>query len=332
MTAAGGPEVLQEQQLSKPEITDPTHMLVRLKAAGINPVDTKLRKGGLLMPGTLPAILGCDGAGVVEAVGSSVSGFSPGDEVFFCYGGLGQPSGNYAEYNVIPSFAAAKKPAAIDFPEAAAAPLVLITAWEALFDNMQVEQGVKGGARAIVIIGGAGGVGSIAIQLARQLTDLIVIASASRAETQAWVKKMGAHHVIDHRQNMAAQIAALDIGEPAFVLVTTHSNQHAEDVASFIAPQGKLSIIEDLDNISHFKAKSVSIHWEFMFTRSMFATADMAMQGEILTNVAKLLDEGKLVTTLHTRLSPINAATLIQAHRQIESATTIGKVVIEDFS
>ncbi|NCT48429.1 MAG: zinc-binding alcohol dehydrogenase family protein, partial [Paraglaciecola sp.] len=304
-------------------------VLVEVKAVSVNPVDTKMRSRRPAKPGEYE-VLGYDASGVVQAVGADVTRFKVGDAVYYA-GSVVRPGSN-AQLQLVDERIVSLKPQQLSFAQAAAVPLTALTAWEALFDNMQVEQGVKGGARAIVIIGGAGGVGSIAIQLARQLTDLIVIASASRAETQAWVKKMGAHHVIDHRQNMAAQIAALDIGEPAFVLVTTHSNQHAEDVASFIAPQGKLSIIEDLDNISHFKAKSVSIHWEFMFTRSMFATADMAMQGEILTNVAKLLDEGKLVTTLHTRLSPINAATLIQAHRQIESATTIGKVVIEDFS
>ncbi|NCP64536.1 MAG: zinc-binding alcohol dehydrogenase family protein [Paraglaciecola sp.] len=322
------PDALLDIELPYP-IASGHDVLVEVKAVSVNPVDTKMRSRRPAKPGEYE-VLGYDASGVVQAVGADVTRFKVGDAVYYA-GSVVRPGSN-AQLQLVDERIVSLKPQQLSFAQAAAVPLTALTAWEALFDNMQVEQGVKGGARAIVIIGGAGGVGSIAIQLARQLTDLIVIASASRAETQAWVKKMGAHHVIDHRQNMAAQIAALDIGEPAFVLVTTHSNQHAEDVASFIAPQGKLSIIEDLDNISHFKAKSVSIHWEFMFTRSMFATADMAMQGEILTNVAKLLDEGKLVTTLHTRLSPINAATLIQAHRQIESATTIGKVVIEDFS
>jgi NADPH:quinone reductase len=304
-------------------------VLVAVKAVSVNPVDTKMRVRRAAKPGEYE-VLGYDAAGIVQAVGSDVTRFKVGDEVYYA-GSVVRPGSN-AQLQLVDERIISLKPQQLSFAQAAALPLTALTAWEALFDNMQVNQASKGGARAIVIIGGAGGVGSIAIQLARQLTDLIVIASASRSETRAWVEKMGAHHVIDHRQNMAAQIAALNIGEPAFVLVTTHTNQHAEDIASFIAPQGKLSIIEDLDNITHFKAKSISIHWEFMFTRSMFATPDMDMQGEILAKVAKLLDEGKLVSTLHTCLSPINAATLIQAHRQSESATTIGKVVIEDFS
>lgn len=225
----------------------------------------------------------------------------------------------------------AKKPTSLDWAEAAALPLTAITAWEALFDRLDVRKAVPGAANALVVIGGAGGVGSLAIQLARQLTDLTVIATASRPETQDWTCEMGAHHVIDHSQPLTPQIAGLGLGAPAFVFSTTQTDRHIGRIVELIAPQGRFALIDDpatLD-ILPFKRKSVSVHWELMFTRSIFGTADIAEQGRLLAEVARLVDAGKLRTTLTERLSPINAANLKHAHVQIESAATRGKVVLE---
>ena len=192
---------------------------------------------------------------------------------------------------------------------------------------------MPGASNALVVIGGAGGVGSLAIQLARQLTDLTVIATASRPETQDWVRKMGAHHVIDHSQPLASQIAELGIGNPGFVFSTTHTDHHIEQISELIAPQGRLAVIDDpatLD-ITQFKRKSVSVHWELMFTRSIFGTADISEQGQLLAEVTRLVDAGKLRTTLTERLSPINATNLKVAHALIESGAMRGKVVLESW-
>ncbi len=186
-------------------------------------------------------------------------------------------------------------------------------------------------APAIVVIGGAGGVGSLALQLARQLTDLTVVATASRPETQAWVSEMGAHHVIDHARPLAPQMQALARGAPAFVFSTTHTDRHLADIADLIAPQGRFALIDDpgVLDITPFKRKSVSVHWELMFTRSLFETADMAEQGDLLDEIADLVDAGRLRTTLTERLSPIDASTLRRAHAMVESAAMRGKVVLE---
>jgi len=226
-----------------------------------------------------------------------------------------------------------RKPASLDWAEAAALPLTALTAWEALFDRLDVTKTVPGAATAVLIIGGAGGVGSIAVQIARQRTDLTVIATASRPETLDWVRGLGAHHVIDHSKPLAPQIADLGIGAPAFVFSTTHTEQHAGDVAELIAPQGRFAFIDDPKtfDIMAFKRKSVSIHHELMFTRSIYQTPDMDEQGRILKAVADLVDEGKIRTTLTERLSPINAVNLKRAHASLESGATRGKVVLEGF-
>jgi zinc-binding alcohol dehydrogenase family protein len=192
---------------------------------------------------------------------------------------------------------------------------------------------VPGAANAILIIGGAGGVGSIAIQLARQLTDLTVIATASRDETRGWVEDLGAHHVIDHRKPLADQVAALGLGAPGFVFSTTHTDEHVAEIATLIAPQGRLALIDDPEtlDISPLKQKSISVHWELMYTRSLFQTTDMAEQGRILDEVARLVDAGKVKTTLAENFGRIDAANLRKAHARIESHTAKGKIVLEGF-
>jgi NADPH2:quinone reductase len=221
----------------------------------------------------------------------------------------------------------------LDFAAAAALPLTAITAWEALFHRLDVAKPVPGAARAILVIGGAGGVGSIAVQLARQLTDLIVIATASRVETQSWVKELGAHHVIDHSKPLAPQIAALNIGAPGFVFSTTQTDQHLNDIVELLAPQGRLALIDDpkVLDINPFKRKSLSVHWELMFTRSLFNTADIAEQGKLLAEVARLVDAGTIRTTLAEHFGVINAANLKRAHAAIETGRTKGKIVLEGF-
>lgn len=303
-------------------------LLVEVKAISVNPIDVKIRRSAKPEPGDWK-VLGWDAAGIVTAVGPDVTLFRPGDEVFYA-GALGRPGTN-AELHLVDERIVGTKPATIDWAEAAAMPLTAITAWEALFDRLQVNSPVEGVANAIVIVGGAGGVGSITIQLARALTDLTVIATASRPETQDWARRMGAHHVIDHRQPLAAQVAALGLGAPAFVFSTTHTDAHLGEIVELIAPQGRFALIDDPEvlDIMPFKRKSVSVHWELMYTRSMFETPDIAKQGELLNEVSRLIDSGRIASTLTERHAPINAATLKKVHAEIESNTARGKIVLE---
>ena len=304
-------------------------ILVEVKAVSVNPVDYKIRSS------TPPAdgdwkVLGWDAAGIVQEVGPDVTQFAVGDEVYYA-GSLIRPGTN-AEFHLVDARIVGRKPASLDWAEAAALPLTTLTAWEAMFDRLDVTKPVPGAA-AILIIGGAGGVGSIAIQIARQRTDLIVISTASRPETQEWAKGLGAHHVIDHSRPLAPQIAELNIGAPAFVFSTTHTEQHASDIAELIAPQGRFGFIDDpkaLD-VMLFKRKAVSIHHELMFTRSLYGTPDMDEQGKILNSLAVLVDDGKIRTTLTEKLSPINAANLKTVHALIESGAARGKIVLEGF-
>jgi len=305
-------------------------ILVEVKAISVNPVDYKVRRS-TGPQGADWKVLGWDAAGTVSAVGPDVTQFKPGDEVF--YAGSITRSGTNAEFHLVDERIVGHKPASLDWAEAAALPLTSLTAWESLFDRLDVTRPVPGAAPAILIIGGAGGVGSIAIQMARQRTDLTVIATASRAETQDWVRTLGAHHVIDHAKPLAAQVAALGIGAPAFVFSTTQTQQHVAEIAELIAPQGRFGLIDDPQgfDIMLFKRKAVSIHHELMFTRAIYQTPDMGEQGKILDAVAALVDEGTVVTTLTERRSPIDAANLKWAHAQLESGTAKGKIVLEGF-
>ncbi|MEG8025698.1 zinc-binding alcohol dehydrogenase family protein [Sphingomonas aurantiaca] len=323
------PQSLVDLDLPKPEATG-RDLLVEVKAVSVNPVDTKIRQRRADPDGT-PQVLGWDAAGTVVAVGDTVTGFAVGDAVFYA-GAIDRPGTN-AEYHVVDDRIVGHKPQSLDWAQAAAMPLTSITAWETLLDRLDVRKPVPGAANAILIIGGAGGVGSIAIQLARQLTDLTVIATASRDETRGWVEDLGAHHVIDHRKPLADQIEALGLGAPGFVFSTTHTDEHVAEIATLIAPQGRLALIDDpatLD-ISPLKQKSISVHWELMYTRSLFQTADMAEQGRILDEVARLVDAGTIRTTLAENFGRIDAANLRKAHARIESHTAKGKIVLEGF-
>ncbi|MBX9829809.1 MAG: zinc-binding alcohol dehydrogenase family protein [Xanthobacteraceae bacterium] len=305
-------------------------LLVQVQAVSVNPVDTKIRKRTGAGPEPWK-VLGWDAAGVVAATGPDASLFKAGDAVFYA-GAIGR-QGTNSEFHLVDERIVGRKPQSLDWAASAALPLTAITAWEMLFDRLDVRVFVPGAAPAIVIVGGAGGVGSIAIQLARKLTQLTVIATASRPETIDWVKRLGAHHVVDHGRPLAAQVKALGIGSPAFVFSTTNTDLHFAELAELIAPQGRFGLIDDprTFDIGVFKRKSVSIHWEFMFTRSVFETPDMAEQGALLNQVSKLVDDGILQSTLTESYGSINARNLRRAHALIESGRAKGKIVLKGF-
>jgi NADPH:quinone reductase len=305
-------------------------LLVKINAVSVNPVDTKLRRKAQ-PPAGEARILGFDAAGIVEAVGAEVQHFKPGDAVYYA-GSLSRPGTN-SEYHLVDERIVGHKPTSLSDGEAAALPLTAITAWEMLFDRLNVQSPTPQGGKIILVIGGAGGVGSIAIQLLRALTDLTVIATASRPETHDWVRECGAHYAIDHRQPLTPQIEALGLGAPGFVFSTTHSDKHWADIVELIAPQGRFGLIDDPEmlNIMQLKTKAVSLHWEFMFTRSLFGTPDMAEQGELLNELATLVDGRRIRSTATEVAGKIDAATLRTVHARIESGLVHGKIVLEGF-
>jgi len=303
-------------------------LLVRVHAVSVNPVDTKVRHNATPPEGQV-RVLGFDAAGVVEAVGEQVSLFKPGDRVYYA-GALNQRGSN-AELQCVDERLVGRMPASLNFAQAAALPLTSITAWELLFDRFGVTPETTG---SLLIVGAAGGVGSILTQLARQLTKLTVIGSASRDSTQAWVRELGAHHVVDHRQPLAAELKRMGVGQVTHVASLTHTEAHYAQIAESLAPQGRLALIDDLTaplDVRLLKSKSVSLHWEFMFTRSMFETPDMGAQGALLNRVAELVDAGRLRSTLGEHFGRINAANLKRAHAAVETASTQGKTVLEGF-
>ena len=318
------------EDITLPEPSPGPHdLLVEIRAVSVNPVDVKVRVR--VSPEGGHKVLGFDASGLVRSVGSEVTLFKPGDEVFYA-GAIDRPGTN-SELHVVDERIVGHKPKALSHAEAAALPLTAITAWELLFDRFGIPQ--KGGAGdAILVIGGAGGVGSILTQLARKATELTVVASASRDETREWCERMGAHHVVDHRGNMIEQLEALNI-TPRYVAGLTASDRHFSTIAAMLAPQGKFGLIDDPDpaaiDIGLLKRKAISLHWEFMFTRSLFQTPDMIEQYRLLNRVAEWVDAGSIVTTANVRLGNIHAATLREAHAHQESGTAIGKTVLEGF-
>jgi zinc-binding alcohol dehydrogenase family protein len=305
-------------------------LLVRIKAIAVNPVDTKIRMRQAAS-GDDYVVLGWDAAGIVEAVGPDVTLFKPGDEVW--YAGAVDRQGCNAEYQLVDERIAGKKPRTLSFSDAAAMPLTSLTAWELLFDRLQVSQGEHGENESILIIGGAGGVGSMLIQLASKLTKLNVIATASRPESKAWCEKLGATYVINHNADMVAQCKALGINHVDYVASLTQSEQHLAASAELLIPQGRYALIDDPQtlNINLLKRKSISLHWEFMFTRSLFNTEDVSRQHDILNAIADITDGGFLQSTATEHYGIINASNLKRAHALIESGTSIGKIVLEDF-
>jgi NADPH2:quinone reductase len=323
-------ELLIDIELPKPEPKG-RDLLVEVKAISVNPVDTKVRRRSA-PEGASWKVLGYDAVGTVASVGDGVTFFKAGDDVFYA-GDITRPGTN-AEFHLVDERIAGRKPISLSYSDAAALPLTAITAWEMLFDRLDIRKPVPGVSAAILIVGGAGGVSSIAVQLARQLTELTVIATASRPETRQWVQKLGAHHVIDHSKPLAKELAALGLGAPAFVFSTTNTAQHLADIAELIAPQGRFGLIDDPEvlDVNAFKRKSVSVHWELMFTRPIFKTADMAAQGVLLNEVAKLVDAGTIRSTIGENFGPINAANLKRAHAVLESGKARGKIVLEGFA
>jgi zinc-binding alcohol dehydrogenase family protein len=305
-------------------------IVVKVEAVSVNPVDVKLRAAVAPPQGT-NRILGFDAAGTVEAVGSAVTQFKPGDAVFYA-GAIDRPGTN-AEYHAVDARIAGPKPQSLSFAEAAALPLTSLTAWELLFDRLRVPYGQMTAGDALLVINGAGGVGSILTQMARRLTGLTVIATASRPETIAWSRDMGADHVIDHRKPLDEELKAIGIPQVRYVAGLTATDQHAKAIVEALAPQGALAMIDDpaTFDVVPFKRKSLAVHWELMFTRSLFNTPDIAEQGRILAEVAALVDRGVLRTTFREDAGPINAANLKKVHALLEAGKGIGKTVLSGF-
>ncbi len=322
------PQSLVDVEIATP-VPEGRDLLVKVEAIAVNPVDTKVRapKGKVE---SAPRVLGWDAAGTVYGVGPDVTLFKVGDPVFYA-GSITRPGAN-SEYHLVDERIVGHKPASLDFAHAAALPLTAITAWEALFDRLGVSPRGEHAGRSVLVIGGAGGVGSIGIQLAKTLAGLTVIATASRPESAAWCRKLGAHHTIDHRGDMPAQLRGLGFAEVDYILCFNDTDRHFGAMAAVIAPQGKIcSIVENSGAlpVGDLKSKSASFVWEFMFTRSMFGTADMVEQHRLLNEVARLIDAGRLQTTLGEHLGRIDAANLRRAHAMLEGGQTIGKLVLE---
>jgi len=319
------------QSLYDSEIPEPKpgarDLLVEVRAIAVNPVDTKIRAS---RGGDQPQVLGWDAVGVVREIGSDVTLFQPGDEVF--YAGAIDRAGSYSELHVVDERIVGHKPRSLDNASAVALPLTSITAWELLFDRLGVEEN-GGEGQSLLVIGAAGGVGSILVQLARKLTQLTVIGTASRPETQAWVKELGAHHVIDHTVSIPLQLQELKLNPVDYVISLTHTDTYLPQLVEVLRPQGKLALIDDpaqLD-VMPLKRKSLSLHWELMFTRSLYKTEDMIKQHHLLDRVSKLVDDGIIKTTMGEHFGTICAENLKRAHALIESGKARGKIVLEGF-
>ncbi|MFC4727521.1 zinc-binding alcohol dehydrogenase family protein [Coralloluteibacterium thermophilus] len=324
------PASLEDVELPVPQ-PEPNDLLVRVEAVAVNPVDAKVRAPKPDVEAT-PRVLGWDVAGVVVATGTEVEGFAVGDAVYYA-GDITRPGGN-SQYARVDARIAARKPASLDFAEAAALPLTALTAYEALFERLQLDLGGGHAGQTLLVIGGAGGVGSLGIQFARR-AGLTVIATASRPETTAWVKELGADHVVDHRQPLRPQIEALGLQYVDWIADFADTDPYWEQMVDLVRPQGRIVTIVDNTRplaTALAKAKSIGHVWEFMFTRARFRTPDMAEQGRILAEVAGWIDDGSLRHTLKTRLTPIDAANLREAHRRLESGTAIGKIALSGWS
>jgi len=321
------PDALVEFEATKPELR-PHDLLVEVRGISVNPVDVKVRE--LMAPENGTKTLGYDAAGVVREVGSEVSRFKVGDEVFYA-GDITRPGTN-SELHAVDERIVGKKPSSLGFAEAAGFPLTSITAWELLFESLGIKEG-SGKGESLLIIGGAGGVGSILIQLAKKLTGLTVIATASRPDTVEWVKKMGADHVINHRESLVEQLKALDL-EPRYVASLNGTEAHMPAIVELIKPRGKIALIDDPETLDAnvLKPKSLSLRWEFMFARSMFQTDDIEQQHELLNRVSALIDDGTLISTVTNNLGALSVETLIEAHTQQESGRVIGKNVLDGFA
>lgn len=324
------PESLLDLEIEKPQPTG-RDLLVHVKAISVNPVDVKRRSPKPAVE-TKPRILGWDVAGVVAEIGPEVTRFQPGDEVYYA-GDITRPGGN-SEFHLIDERIVGHKPRSLDFAQAAALPLTTITAWEGLFDRLGISlQPIENQGKSILIIGAAGGVGSIATQLAHW-AGLTVIGTASRPATIEWALAHGADYTINHHEAFVPQLKKLGLENVDYIFSLNKTNRHFSNIIEAIKPQGKISMITDAnqlsENLEPLFQKSVTLSWEFMFTRPQFQTPDMLKQAELLDKVAQLVDNGAVQTTLAERLSPINAANLRQAHARVEKGDMIGKIVITD--
>jgi zinc-binding alcohol dehydrogenase family protein len=324
-----------ENSLLDVEIPKPTakgkDLLVEVKAISVNPVDTKIRAPQDKVESE-PKILGWDAAGVVVEVGEEVTGFQPGDEVY--YAGDVTRTGSNSEFHLVDFRIVGRKPQNLDFANAAAFPLTSITAWEALFERLNIDRNGADAGKSILIVNGAGGVGSIAIQLAK-LAKLNVIATASRDETTDWCKKLGADEVINHRNDLAEEIEKIGYKNVDYILCLSHTDGHWQAMTKAIKPQGKIcSIVENEHplNMDTLKSKSAGLVWEFMFTRSMYQTEDMAEQSKLLGELSKLIENGVIVSTCNDVVKPINAKNLRDVHQRLEKGRAIGKIALAEWN
>ena len=323
------PESLLDIEVPKPEVGG-RDLLVRVHAVSVNPVDTKVRAPKDRVE-TAPRVLGWDAAGTVEAVGAQVTLFKPGDEVYYA-GDITRPGSN-SEYHLVDERITGRKPRNLSFEDAAAMPLTTITAYESLFDRMGIARRVED--KSILIIGGAGGVGSIAIQLAKKLAGLRVIATASRAESGEWCRSLGADDIINHHHPFHEEFKKAGLPEVDYILCLNSTEKHLQNMADVIMPQGRLCTIVETKggvpvNINPFQRKSVAFCWEAMFTRSMFQTPDMQAQHSLLNEAADLFEKGTLRTTRTTGFGKMNAANLRKAHAEIERGHMIGKATLSN--
>ena len=302
-------------------------ILVEVRAVSVNPVDTKVRRGSTPAAGEVK-VLGWDAVGVVRATGSDVSLFKPGDRVWYA-GSIARPGSN-CQLHLVDERIVGHAPKSLDDAEAAALPLTGLTAWELLFDRLQIAPGTGTG-QSILIVGAGGGVGSILVQLARQLTQLTVIGTASRPETVDWVRNLGAHHVIDHSRPLSEELRRIGVPHVHYVASLTQTDTHLAEIVESLIPQGRLALIDDPApfDVKLLKRKSISLHWELMFTRAIYETPDMIAQHRILEELATLLDRGTLRSTLAEHYGTINADNLRRAHALIESGAARGKIVLE---
>ena len=328
------PESLTDIELPQPIATG-RDLLVKVKAIAVNPVDYKIRQR-MAPEGGDYKVLGWDAVGEVVATGEAATQFKPGDLVY--YAGDLTRQGSNAEYQLVDERIVGSKPKSLSDAEAAALPLTTITAWEMLFEHLAIKQqspdSTEQSDEVILVVGAAGGVGSILLQLAKSITGATIIATASRESSQAWVKKLGADHVIDHTKPLGQQIEALGIGQLTHVASLTNTDSYFESYIELLAPFGKIAMIDDPEkplDVMQLKFKSLSLHIEFMFARSMFKATDMDEQGRLLTRVADLVDQGYIQTTVGKNLGAINARNLKAAHAELESGKSIGKIVLEGF-
>ncbi len=333
-------ESLLDIELPAPQVSG-HDLLVEVRAVSVNPVDTKIRKGVSPTDGEWK-VLGWDASGIVRAVGPDVTLFKPGDRVWYA-GDISRPGSN-AELQLVDERIVGNMPESLGFSDAAALPLTAITAWEMLFDRLRLgNEDIWSGQQengagthqneSLLIIGAAGGVGSIMTQLARQLTSVTVIGTASRKESREWLTELGAHHVIDHTQPLAPQLKAIGHETVTHVVSLNQTDQHFDCIMEIIAPQGQFGLIDDPATLSALplKRKSVSLHWELMFTRSLYQTSDMIKQHQLLSRVADMVDAGLVRTTVANHFGIINAENLKRAHMLLESHQSRGKIVLEGF-